>query len=316
MRVEPAALSACLLSLCACTAVSPGPEAADELRLHGTVVARYVHATYDRSDERTTCKVWHELSSSDGRVLTKGTGGQFEHHRGLFFGFQRTEDRGRVLDFWHCNHGESQRHVDFCDPRDLGLEAGDFAAHIDWCDGDGTPVVHERRALAVRDLGDGWTHFECVAELTSDRRVRLGGDPQHSGHQFRALDRFAAKDGAKVRYVRPAGMTDQGNDVWTSGEWIAAILPFLDEEGGPVTVLRVEGRSNPRPSQWSTRDYGRFGATFACELEPGQPLRLRWHYAIGKGSADATRCAEVAARLLAATDFEDAPRALRAPNGD
>lgn len=297
MRVRHAALPAVLLSLCACTAVTPSPDRHDELRLADTVVARYVHAAYDPRDERTTCKVWHEIRARDGRVLTKGTGGQFEHHRGLFFGFHRTEDGGRVLDFWHCNHGESQRHVAFCDARELGLAAGDFAARIDWCDASGAPVVRERRGLAARDLGDGWVRLDCVVELTSDRVVRLGGDPQHSGHQFRALDRFAAKDGPKVRYVRPAGMTDRGNDVWTGGAWIAAILPFSTEEGGPVTVLRVEGSSNPGPAQWSTRDYGRFGATFACELQPGNLVRFAWHYVVGTGEADVARCEALAAEI-------------------
>ena len=67
---------------------------------------------------------------------------------------------------------------------------------------------------------------------------------------------------------------------------------------GDVTVLRVEGRNNPRPTVWSTRPYGRFGATFTTELQPGTPLPLSWTYVIALGARDTAWCQSMAAAVL------------------
>jgi hypothetical protein len=51
--------------------------------------------------------------------------------------------------------------------------------------------------------------------------------------------------------------------------------------------------SNPRPTTFSTRPYGRFGAYFDREVAPGEPLTLKYRLHIqsaasaGKSDADA-----------------------------
>lgn len=284
-------------ALAACTSAPVSTHGAEDLLLGSQLAARYMHAAYDPARVRATCKVWHELYAPDGRVITKGLGGEFEHHRGLFFGFNQTKVEAKSFDFWHCNKGEAQRHMAFASPSQLGVDDSWQVAQIDWTSPDGAAVVHELRGLSAKTIDARTWRFDFVSELRCDRAVSLSGDPQHSGCQFRALAQFAEKGGPKVRYVRPAGVIAHDNDVWTHCDWIAAILPL---EGEPVTVLRVELPGNPSGAQWSTRDYGRFGATFSHTLQPNMPLRVAYSYVVALGALDENRCARLADAILSA----------------
>ena len=257
----------------------------------GTLAARYEHAPFDPARARATCKVYHMLYAPDGRLLTKGDGGQFEHHRGVFFGFNQTRVGGATWDFWHCNHGETQQHVGFVAGERLGLGADWSCSEIEWRDPKGAVVVRELRGLRIETMPGGAWRFDFVSQLSSTDTVELGGDPQHSGCQFRALDLFAQPDGPKVRYLRPDSARPHDNDVWTGCDWIAAILPLPD---GPATVIRIEPPGNPGPVRWSTRDYGRFGATFQATLRPDTTLRLRWTYVTKEGALSQQDCALLA----------------------
>ncbi len=272
----------------------PRPE---DLRVGGTLAARYVHEPFDRMRVRETCKVWHELFAPDGRRISKGLGGEFEHHRGLFLAFNKTIEGGRALDFWHCRNGETQQHSGYCEPEALGLAADFQVATIDWKDPAGRVIVRERRALRAVALDARTWRFDLVSELRSDSVVMLSGDPHHSGCQFRALAEFAEKDGKRVTYVRPPTAVLHANDEWTECAWMAMALPL---DGEPVTVLRCELPGNPAPVRWSSRDYGRFGATFAHSLQPGAPLRLCYAWFVALGALDVARCEQLVGQLTAA----------------
>jgi hypothetical protein len=103
---------------------------------------------------------------------------------------------------------------------------------------------------------------------------------------LRAAQAFAAADGPKARFVRPANASGGKDDVWTGCAWLAAVLPFAD---GEVTVLRIEHAANP-PATWSARPYGRFGAMCTAELRTDAPLRLRMRWVIAAGARDAAWC--------------------------
>lgn len=286
-----------LFALVAFTACrnAPAPRSEpDDLLVGPALAARYVHEPYDAARVRETHKVWHELFAPDGRKISKGLGGEFEHHRGLFLAFHKTVHEGRTLDFWHCRNGESQRHVGFCDATDLGLDDGYQVVAIDWMDAAGKAVVRERRALRAQALDGRTWRFDFVSELRAGQPVSLSGDPHHSGCQFRALAEFAEKGAKKVAFVRPPTAVAHANDEWTDCAWMAMTLPL---DGEPVTVLRCELPGNPSPVRWSSRDYGRFGATFAHELQPGAPLRLGYAWVVALGALDTARCAQLAAQV-------------------
>lgn len=283
-----------VLAAAACAACSASPPApANDLRLpSGAIVAALVRPAYVAADADATCKPFHRVYAADGRQLTKDLGGEFPHHRGLFLGWNQVRCGDATLDFWHCGKGEAQR--------TLAVAGGGDAPQtttIAWTDAAGAEILREAREVAARPLADGAFALDVVSTLTTTQpNVRLGGDPQHAGHQFRALQRFAEPDAPKVAYVRPAGAGAHGNDVWTGCRWIAATLPL---DGGAVTVLRVEGAGNP-PADWSTRPYGRFGAMWRAELTPARPLRFAVTYVVAPGARDAAWC-EVTAAAQAPT---------------
>ncbi len=276
-----------LLALGAC-AMAPQAPPYDLVASSGTLVARLVAPTYDAVHHAETCKPWHQLFAPDGRQISKDLGGEFEHHRGLFLGWNQVRCGSAKYDFWHCRQGETQR------VRSVAAQPGPGAGQdcrIDWCAKDGTPVVHEVRRLSVRQLGAASCVHATHELLAADAPVVLDGDPQHSGAQFRAVQEFAAADAAKVTYVRPTTARAGNNDVWTTCRWIAAVLPFAT---GPVTVLRVEHADNPEAT-WSTRPYGRFGATWTATVTQQEPLRVRIAWIVQPGTADLATCEQLAA---------------------
>ena len=76
-------------------------------------LAVYFAPKYDASNAKTleaTYKVFHHLfDPQTGTRLTKGSGGQFTHHRGIFYGFMKvTYGTNQVVDIWHCKNETHQ----------------------------------------------------------------------------------------------------------------------------------------------------------------------------------------------------------------
>ena len=84
------------------------------------------------------------------------------------------------------------------------------------------------------------------------------------------------------------------SSVWTGCNWIAAIQTHGDKK---YTILRVEGLANPGKTTWSTRNYGRFGATRTVKVQKGKPLVLDQYYVIANGERDTTWCQAQATML-------------------
>ncbi len=269
-----------LLLATACAAPPPA-----DVLVDAKLAARWIHG-YDEARREATFKVFHEIRhpGDPALVLTKGPGGEYPHHRGVFLGWNRTTRGDARFDFWHCNHGESQRHVAFVGD---GAAGAPQAMAVDWLGADGAVIVHEVRALAVRDRADGARQCDFTMELRAAvGTVQLRGDPHHAGFHFRAANAWALPDTPKVTFLRPAGALDRGNDIWGNCGWVAARLPLAP----PVTVVLVDHPGNPRGSRWSTRDYGRFGVMPQADLG-ADPLRLRYRLLLVQGEVDADRCA-------------------------
>ncbi len=288
-------LLAVLLGLAGCAS---GPDPASDpknvITPSGRLAARLIAEPHDAERHQETSKVFHHVHAPDGRVITKGVGGKFGHHRGLFLGWNRLRTNGQGFDFWHCNKNETQQLRAIVSTPET-VDPSHQVVAIEWRGPNGDRVCSETRSITARDLGEAIV-LDLGANLRFPKETRLAGDPQHAGQQFRALQMFAEDDGPEVAYVRPASAVPHGNDVWTDCEWIAAVLPLPDE---PVTVLRLEGASNPGPTTWSTRPYGRFGATFTHTVPADEPLQLSWTYVIAPGARDAAWCERTVERLTA-----------------
>lgn len=292
--------AACLLALALAAACSaPGqplpPRTLDEVWLGDQMVARAA-TLVDPARAEDTCKVFHELWTADGRLVTKATGGDYPHHRGLFAGWNRVRlaagENAPVWDFWHCRKGETLHLVRWVPAPEHGRGADWQVAEIAWRDGSGVELLREQRALRARQVDATTLAFDLEIVLRAvQAEVILDGDPHHAGVQFRAVQRFAEKDGPKVTYVRPPDAHDEGNDIWTNADWMAGVLPM---PGGNVTVVHVDHASNPRPNRYSARPYGRFGSTFTARVHPEQPLQLRYTLLLATGTVDPAALAESA----------------------
>ena len=98
------------------------PGESSELDYKGVPALRYMDHPIDESTKAKrdeTYKVYDHLFDLEGNRVTKGPGGLYPHHRGLFYGFRVvTYDGGKKTDIWHCPKA-SQQHEKF-----LETEAG------------------------------------------------------------------------------------------------------------------------------------------------------------------------------------------------
>lgn len=260
-----------------------------DLTYDGKPVLRYMFAYDTSTPEKTTetFKVFHHVfGMGEGKpLLTNGAGGLFPHHRGMYVGWNKTSWEGGVGDFWHCTNGTHQRHVKFV-KQDADAKHGEMTSIIHWNAADGKPVIVETRTVSVKpylvDQGKyGW-QIDWTSKLESQRgEIALDGDRQHAGFQFRAANSVAEKNSAT--YIRPANFPDQpaafevddrsDPDKHADLGWLAMQIPM---EGQTYTVGYLEDPSLPKPSRYSERPYGRFGAFFKTTLKPDAPLTLRY----------------------------------------
>jgi len=167
-----------------------------ELFYDGKPVLRYECEPLDNSTKQrreATYKVYHHLYADDGTLVTKGPGGLYTHHRGLFYGFRKTTyDGNKEVDIWHCTGDTAQVHEKILSA-DAGPILGRHRVLIDWL-GKGKEVfAREERELTVWNLPGGRL-VEFASVLHPERgTVKVDGDPQHSGFHFRASNEVAPR---------------------------------------------------------------------------------------------------------------------------
>jgi len=242
----------------------------------GKPVWRHMNAYDDSSKEslHDTYKTFHHVFANDGKeLITKGAGGKFTHHRGLFLGWAKTSTAGGAKgDWWHCK-GVSLRHKEYKD--------GGATVVNDWCNGDGTPVVRDTRSVATSILKDGTRQMDFDITIESlDGDLHLNGDPQHAGFQFRAHNGVTS---SHTKYVHPATAENTGNDVWKNSPWMVGTF---DHDGTAYSVQHMQHPNNPKFAEtvYSTRNYGRFGAYAPHKVKEGEKLNLKYRILIGNNA--------------------------------
>jgi hypothetical protein len=269
-------------------------KAGDFTELHfGTrPVLRYHYRAYDESSKESrdrTYKVFHHLFSPKGDVLT--TGGLSDdpdvhspHHRGIFFGFNRIRyGNGKTADTWHCTNGAHQSHDRFL-ASEAGPVLGRHRLAISWHGQDKQAFAQEERELTVYNVPGGQL-VEFASRLRpSAGPVKLDGDPQHAGVQFRANNEVFAKTSAQTIFVRPDGTgkpgatrnwdptTRQGpvNLAWDAMSFVLRSKRY--------TVAYLDHPRNPKEARYSEREYGRFGSYFEYTLEKDKPLVVNYRF--------------------------------------
>jgi hypothetical protein len=264
------------------------PNQQNDLTLGDRPVLRYMYAPLDESSKDTrhaTMKVYHHVFDPTGkRLVTKGPGGLFPHHRGLYFGFNRISYDGKTADTWHCNNGEWQSHEKVLSAA-AGSVLGRHVVEVAWHGKQGDVFASEQRELTAYATPSG-TLIEFASKLsTTGSKVKLDGDPQHAGFQFRAAQDVPDKTAKETYYLRPdgsRGAKDGKGDTlrnWPGHKehvnlpWNA--LSFVID-GVRYTCCYLDRPENPKEARFSERDYGRFGSYFEYELDRDRPLLLNY----------------------------------------
>lgn len=273
-------------------------------------VYQYV-TEYDPDRHEETNKPYHQVYGVRGDgFITKGPGGMYPHHKGIYLGWSRTGlPDGAQYNFWGCPR-EYQEHREFDHSREMtGPVVARSVSTTDWKIPGGEAVVRDTREVLTWTAGEEEFVFDFTITVESlAGRVRLGGDAHHAGFQFRAAQAVVENADA-TDYVLPEGAERAGEGIWSDSGWAAMCF---DVDGAPYTVVHMDHPArNPQPTAYSTRPYGRFGAFFATDLDEGEPLVLKYRILIRSARADDSVAREALADRYA--DFVE-PAVVRLVN--
>jgi hypothetical protein len=272
-----------------------------ELLFGGRPVLRYMYkALDDSSKERRelTIKVYHHLYDPAGtRLVTKGPGGLYTHHRGLFFGFNRVSyGDNKKADVWHCTGDAYQSHERFVST-EAGPVLGRHRVEIAW-HGPGKEVfAREEREVTVYNVSGGQLVEFASRVRTTAGPVKLDGDPQHAGFHFRAENEVADQTKKQTYFFRPDGKGGLGEtrnwDPKTKKGPVNLPWNAMSFVLGPdrYTAAYLDHPANPKEARYSERDYGRFGSYFEYELTDAKPLVIDYRLWLQKGEMTGTEVA-------------------------
>jgi len=245
----------------------------------GKVVARYMYEHDSSTKERhhETYKPYLHVFDAEGKApITKGAGGEFTHHRGIFIGWSKIEFNGKKYDRWHMSGGDIV-HQKFTS-KEVKEGAAVVTSVTHWMDEKGEAFLEEERTMTVTEGAHGGRAFiDFHSKLTPLRGdVFLKGDPEHAGIQYRPANEVNAK---LTKYVFPEGVT-KVNGV-KDLPWVAENYTLNGKQYG---VVHLNHATNPKGTVHSAyRDYGRFGAFFEKEIQQGESLTVNYGFLILDG---------------------------------
>lgn len=286
-----------------------------ELSYKDRKVLRYWCKTYDESTpakQNETYKVFHQMYDPAGeRLVNKGPGGKFTHHRGIFYGFNKVSYGTTNCDIWHCSKGTHQAHVKVVQA-EAGAVVGRQLLLINWVGPEKTPFAEELRELTIFNTTGG-TLLEFQSRVTSKvGTVKVGGDPQHAGFHFRAHLDVEEKTEAETYYIRPDGVGKKSADMpepkpgkdgkiparqAETRNWVGVgkssektvnmpwnAMSFVIE-GKRYTAGYLDHPANPKEARCSERTYGRFGSYFETEFDNTKSLDVRYRIWLQEAAA-------------------------------
>jgi hypothetical protein len=124
-----------------------------EVLRDGKIVARYMTGYDTSSPERReeTYKPYLHVFDAEGREpITKGPGGNFPHHRGIFVGWNQLAVGGKTYDRWHMKDG-AQVHRKFL-TKEAGADQATFTSLVHWA-GSGDAVILEEERTHTFERG-------------------------------------------------------------------------------------------------------------------------------------------------------------------
>ena len=194
------------------------------------------------------------------------------------------------IDTWHCRKAH-QIHRELVNQK-ASADSASMTSRIAWMDNQGVEFASEDRTLTFSHEEDGDLVVDFHSVLTPKfKSVKVDGDPQHAGFQFRANNEVAAENAGQTYYIRPkTGKADLGATInWSSKNDTEATrdLPWKAMSfitgGERYSVAYIDSPNNPKPARYSERNYGRFGSYFVKEITPDSPLEVNYKLVIRKG---------------------------------
>ncbi len=260
--------------------VDTSGEHAEILAPDGKPVLRYMYRRDTSTKESTfdTAKVYAHVIGPEGEFLTKGAGGLFPHHRGIFIGWNKLKQGGESHDLWHVRN-TAQLHQAF-GANQTSAEGAAITGKIDWIGVDGDTVITETRTYAVSRPQGSYLQVDFTSELTAvGGDVELNGDPEHAGVQFRPSQKVAENKSAKYLFHAEGIDPKKSKDL----PWVAESFRLEDQTW---TVQHMSHPDNPKGARWSAyRDYGRFGPFTVVNIAEDESVTLRYRFRIIQGEA-------------------------------
>jgi hypothetical protein len=245
----------------------------------GKIVGRYMYA-HDQSTPEKRAETYkpylHIFNAAGTGPITKGPGGQFTHHRGIFIGWNKISFQGKSYDRWHMTGGE-QAHQKFL-AQEAQAKQATVTSSVHWQDEKGQPILDEERTLTFREAPAGaYALIDFTSKLSAPNGdVVLDGDPEHAGIHFRPANEV---DAGQTVYVFPTEGAQPTKD--KDYAWVGQTFSL---NGTRTSVVHISAPTNPKETRWSAyRDYGRFGAFPKATIKQGESATFKYRFLIAEG---------------------------------
>ncbi|MBI1321405.1 MAG: hypothetical protein GC168_20980 [Candidatus Hydrogenedens sp.] len=280
--IRNAAVALAALAPFACHAQEPIELKTAPISLHGEKWAETVLTPFDKKHAEETYKVYTHLMDFAGeKPITKGAGGKFTHHRGLFIGWKDTMVDGRDYDTWHMSNCYQQAESE-------ETAEGVQKLAIDWNKPNGKPFIKEQRTLTLSDGPDGARIIDFASHLESlEGDIELKGDLQHAGMQVRMSNEVSEHE-ESTQYILPEGAEELDDDK-VVGAWWACASVEVDGKRYWVMHMTPPDLLTGEPV-YSIRRYARFGAFFEPLLKADTPLDLKFRVLYTEKELDPAAC--------------------------
>jgi hypothetical protein len=270
-------------------AAHAAPDDYRDLHVDGELWLRTITVPLDESSEESrdaTYKVYTHVFDFEGEApITKGHGGKYSHHRGLFIGWKDTLVHGEDYDTWHMSNS-FQKHVDWLEAAEG--EQSRQVSEVHWCRPDGAPFIKEIRTIEARKGEGGLRILDFQSVLESlDGAIQLRGDSHHAGMQVRLANEVSEHEETTL-YVIPDGAEEIENDEVVGAWWTACSAVV---RGQRYWLVHMTPPAHPTGVPvYSIRRYARFGAFFEMDLEEAKPVSLNFRIVVTKTELDRAAC--------------------------
>ncbi len=245
----------------------------------GKILARYMYAhdtsTPAKKDE--TYKPYLHVFDAEGKApITKGPGGEFTHHRGLFIGWMKIGVGGKTYDRWHMKGGDQISEA--IENQTAANGSASFTSKVKYTGEKDEAILAEERTLSFLPAPKpAYAAIEMTSKLTAVAgETTLGGDPEHSGLQFRPANEV---DRTATVYLYPKADANPHKDV--DYPWVGESYTL---DGKRYSVIYLNHPSNPKNAPFSAyRDYGRFGAWFRPTIPDKGSVTLKVRILVSEG---------------------------------